>query len=467
MHRTPHSTPNILLITADQLRYDCVGASARYPVRTPHIDRLADEGMWFTDAFTHIPLCCPARQSLINGRRPESFGALWNFNIALRIPALSPDEYAWPRELAKRGYRSAFVGKWGVHPEHTPMSYGYERYIGEKDYARFVKERYPDVRYTNGFFGETNPVPVHDARTHWLARQAIDMMREFSGQRAPWHIALHFPEPHPPCRPSGAFAGMYDPASVPEWDSFRETFRDKPYIQRQQLYNWKIQDFTWQDWAPVVARYYGMISQIDDAIGLVLEALEQCGAADHTIVVLTADHGDLCGGHRMMDKHYVMYDDVVKVPLVVRWPGVVAAGQRCDRFVHPLLDIPPTILEVLGLDVPEFFHGRSLMPLWRGEEASEWRQAAVATYNGQQFGLYTQRMIRTREWKYVWNTTDVDELYNLREDPAELNNRIRDPQCKDVLKALRAELYEQLARDGDGLVLNEWMRDQLLLGLKI
>jgi arylsulfatase A-like enzyme len=169
----------------------------------------------------------------------------------------------------------------------------------------------------------------------------------------------------------------------------------------------------------------------------------------------------------MMDKHYVMYDDVVKVPLVVRWPGVVAAGQRCDRFVHPLLDIPPTILEVLGLDVPEFFHGRSLMPLWRGEEASEWRQAAVATYNGQQFGLYTQRMIRTREWKYVWNTTDVDELYNLREDPAELNNRIRDPQCKDVLKALRAELYEQLARDGDGLVLNEWMRDQLLLGLKI
>lgn len=459
--------PNLLLITADQLRYDCLGFSARYPVRTPCIDQLAAEGMRFTEAYTHIPLCSPARQSLMNGRRPESFGGLWNYNNGLKISALSPHEYAWPRELAARGYRSAFFGKWGVHPEHDPTAYGYAEYTGEEQYVQFQKEHYPDVRFTNGYFGEENPIPLEHAGTHWFAERAIEAIERFTREKAPWHIALHFPEPHLPCRPSGRFARMYDPAEIPEWDSFRETFRNKPYIQKQQLYNWQVQDYTWHDWAPVVARYYGVISQLDDAIALVLQALEQSGAADDTIVVLTADHGDLCGAHRMMDKHYVLYDDVVKVPLIVKWPGAVAPGQVCDRFVHPLLDLPPTILDIGGIGAPEFFHGKSLLPLLRGEAAPDWREAAVSTYNGQQFGLYTQRMIRTREWKYIWNTTDVDELYHLREDPAELNNLIYEPEVAEVVKRLRTELYARLSQEGDGLVANRWMRDQLLLGHKI
>lgn len=464
------SPPNVLLITADQLRCDCLGYSGKYPVRTPNLDRLASQSAVFTGAYSHIPVCGPARQSLLNGRRAEAFGALWNYNGALPVRSLRPDDYAWPRTLADNGYASAFLGKWGVHPTEDATAFGYDTYVGEAEYARFVKSLYPDTIYTNGFFGEPNPVPVEHSQTHWLADRAEATLERLESAGKPWHMALHFPEPHLPCRPSGRFATTYDPADVPEWDGFRETFAGKPYIQRQQLYNWGVENYTWADWAPVVARYYGIISQMDEAVGRVLQALDRSGAADRTIVIFTADHGDMCGSHRMMDKHYILYDDVVHVPLLIRYPELVPEGRTCDRLVYNFLDLPPTLLELLGLQAhdPGHFHGRSLVPLLDGRAGSApWRDAVVATYNGQQFGLYTQRMIRTGEWKYIWNTTDTDELYDLAADPAELVNRIGDPDLAGRAAELRRRLYEQLRADGDALVANEWTRRQLLDGAKL
>ncbi|MEF3303858.1 sulfatase-like hydrolase/transferase [Paenibacillus sp. GYB003] len=464
------SAPNLLLITADQLRYDCVGSSGRYPVRTPNLDRLASEGAVFANAFSHIPVCGPARQSLLAGRRAETFGALWNYSGALPVATLQPSDYSWTRTLRDCGYASAFLGKWGVHPTCGPTAFGYDEAVAEDEYGRFAKRLYPDATYTNGYFGEPNPIPVEHSRTHWLAERASETMEKLHRSGKRWHMALHFPEPHLPCRPSGRFADMYDPADIPEWSGFRETFAGKPYIQRQQLYNWGVEHYEWKDWAPVVARYYGIVSQLDEAIGLVLRKLEEIGAANDTLVVFTADHGDMCGSHRMMDKHYILYDDVVHVPFIVRWPGRVRAGSTCNRFVYNFLDLAPTLLELLGVPAPDSvrLHGRSLAPIWTGDgEVPDWRHAVVASYNGQQFGLYTQRMIRTSAWKYVWNTTDVDELYDLRRDPAELDNRIRDPQHAALVASLRRQLYETLLADGDALVRNEWVRRQLLHGAKL
>lgn len=466
--------PNILLITADQLRYDCIGSSGKYPVRTPHLDRLAAQGTVFDSAYSHIPVCGPARQSLLNGRRAETFGALWNFSGALPIASLEPVHYSWARTLSEHGYASAFLGKWGVHPTLDPTAFGYDAYIGEADYGRFAKSLYPHVTYTNGFFGEANPIPLEHSRTHWLAARAVETMERLQASGSPWHMALHFPEPHLPCRPSGRFAAMYDPERIPEWDGFRETFAGKPYMQRQQLYNWGIEHYAWADWAPVAARYYGVISQMDEAVGLVLDALDRLGATDDTLVVFTADHGDMCGSHRMMDKHYVLYDDVVHVPLLIRYPGVAEPGTTCSRFVYSFLDLPPTLLELLSLRLPEAgqLHGRSLLPLLSGAvdraaDSAEWREEVVASYNGQQFGLYTQRMIRTAEWKYIWNLTDTDELYDLAADPAELVNRIGDPRHAALVAKLRRRLYDTLKADGDAIVANEWTERQLLQGRKL
>lgn len=459
--------PNILMITVDQQRYDCIGFSKSYPVKTPNLDQLASEGTWFSNAYAHLPVCGPARQSFMNGRRPEAIGCLWNFNNGLKVPALEPSEYAWPRELKKREFRSAYIGKWGVHPEHSPIMYGYDHYVDERDYEPFQKEHYPEVHFVNSYFGENNPIPVEDSKTHWTAKKATDLIEEFSKTSEPWHIRVNFSEPHLPCRPSKPFSDMYSPDEIPMWDNFNESFENKPYIQKQQLYSWGIENYTWDDWAPIVARYYGIISQLDDAIGKILSTLDQMAISEDTIVIYTSDHGDLCGAHRMMDKHYVLYEDVIKVPLIIRWKKGIQGNSFCSRFVYNFLDLPPTILEWLKMDIPDFFQGRSLVALLDGKDVTDWRNYLVSTYNGQQFGLYTQRMIRNKQWKYIWNTTDVDELYDLVEDPSELVNRIYDDGNSLIVKELREALYWQLNHDQDGLVDNEWMRLQLLGGRKL
>ena len=459
--------PNILIIVADQQRYDCIGYSNAYPVQTPNIDRLAREGVWCTNAHTPIPVCSPARQAFLNGKRPETFGALWNQGGTLKTCNLSPEDYSWVKELKDIGYQNAFIGKWDVNPIFGPLDYGFDHFTPLNDYWEYREKHYPSLKYEEGWMGEIDKIPYRENVSHWLAYKAIDYMEEYSDNDKPWHIRLDFPGPHLPCRPSKEFAKLYNSNDIPPWPSFEEDFKNKPYIQKQQLYSWNIEDLTWQDWKETVALYYATISEIDNAIGKILDKLDKLNQADNTLIIYTADHGDMCGSHRMIDKHYVLYDDVVRVPLVIRWPSIVPPNKVIDEYIYQFLDIPPTILEALGEALPDFFVGRSLLPLLKGRDVKKWRKEAVTTYNGQQFGLYTQRMIRNETWKYIWNTTDIDELYNLQEDPYELNNLIGNEEYKPIVNCLRKRLYEVLMEEGDGLVKSSWIKRQLLNNKKL
>lgn len=458
--------PNVLFILSDQHRYDCVGYSRDYPVKTPNLDRLAAEGAAFANAFTPIPLCCPARQSLLHGKRPESFESFWNADL---VPnrELAPTEYTWPRQLKEDGYRNGYVGKWHVNRDHSPLDYGFDDYVGEQQYREYRAAKYPDAKFTNGFFGEIDPVELEDTRTHWLADKAVRLIETYAASGQPWHLRLDFPEPHLPCQPHASFLARYESEQIPVWRSFSDSFEGKPYIQKQQLLNWGLEHYGWSEWEPIVRRYYAIITQMDAAIGIVLEKLKLLGLERDTIVVYTADHGDMCGGHRMIDKHYILYDDVVKVPLIVKYPARIPAGALIDKFVYNLLDLPPTLLEYAELVPQPFFHGRSLVPLLRGDRSDDWRTEVVSTYNGQQFGLYNQRMIRDERWKYVWNLTDVDELYDLRADPDELRNVIGDDRHGDVLAELRGKLYEVLKGHQDPFLKFDWMKRQLTEGRKL
>lgn len=463
------ANPNILMIVCDQLRYDSVGFSGMNPVKTPNIDKLASQGVWFEKAFTSIPTCCPARQSMLAGKRAESFGAHWNYDNTICIPSLMPTQPTWSKAVKEAGYNTGYYGKWHVNPDYDPTYFGYDDFYSEYTYFDMRRDEYQDYPYPRSkMLCGVDPIPLELSKTHYVANKAIAAMENFAKQPEPWHVRIDFSDPHLPCYVCKEFYDLYDAKEIPEWPSFKDKFENKPYIQRQNIVSWGLENATWEDWAEYVACYYGVISQIDDAVGKVMAALEATGQADNTIVIFTADHGDMAGSHRMMDKHYILYDDVVRVPLIVRWPGK-AEGVRYDGFISNCLDMAPTMLDIVNTPEDKRFDmdGISFFPLITEGAMPEKRTDIVTSYNGQQFGLYTQRMLRNDHYKYVWNMTDTDEFYDMVNDPWEMNNLIAEPSVQGEIAAMRKRLYEILLKEDEKLVRPGWIARQLLAGHKL
>ena len=453
---------NVLMIMSDQHRADCVGYVNKYPVKTPNLDKLATEGLWFSNAFTTIPTCCPARQSMLTGKTAENIGGLWNYDITLPITSLPPENDTWTKELKSAGFSLGYIGKWHVNPYHNPLEYGFDYYYGIEDYEKYFKSITLNKSYVGGWQGEEDIVSLDNSRTHIFAQKTIELIKEFNSSRKPWHIRLDFPEPHLPCRPAEPFYSMYSPKDIPKWHNFEDNYKNKPYIQKKQLKNWGVSNYTWKDWAPIVKNYYGSISQCDDAIGKVLDAVEELGIIENTIIIYTSDHGDMGGAHRMVDKHYVMYDDVIQVPLIVRMPKKKNMSNRCDYFIPHTIDLPPTIMEALKLPLPDYFQGRSFLSILNNKPIKEFRENVVASYNGAQFGLFCQRMIRTKNWKYIWNLTDIDELYFLEKDPSELENLTDEKEYQEIQAKLKHDLYQYLIHHKDDILKQSWLTHQLI-----
>lgn len=455
--------PNLLLIHSDQHRFDCVGANGHQRVQTPNLDRLAAEGLNFTHAFCPVPLCVPARNSLLHGQWPTTHLAIANWDTEAPRPARGGLP-SYSQALRDAGYRLGYVGKWHLHEQLDARAYGFHDYVPEEEYDAWrAAEGLPPRPRHNGWFGELDPhIGPEASRLAWGADQAIRLLEEYGAHGTPFFVRWDPSEPHLPNVVPEPFHSRYPPATIPPWPSFPDPLTGKPYIQAQQRRTWRVDGWGWREWSPIVSRYLGEISLLDAQVGRLLATLDRLGLARDTLVIYTTDHGDLCGGHGMIDKHFIMYDDVVRVPLLMRWPGAIQPGSRCEAFVSHSIDLAATFCEVAGVPVPATFQGRSLVPLLDGADDS--RADIFTTYHGNQFGLYGQRMVRDRRWKYVWNATAEDELYDLGSDPAELRNLAIDARYADELRRLRRRLVAWMEETGDRL-LNEWTRAQLLLGL--
>ena len=462
--------PNLVLIMLDQLRADCLGTYGSAICRSPRLDAIASQGMRFDRAYTPSSICSPARASLFTGKYAHRHGMLNNIHGPDAIATeLRPGEITFPALLRDAGYRTAYVGKWHVGLKNGPEAAGFTD-VGatdvhlEQDLAAYRRRHgldpegpvfsvdlstsYPPLspradRPYLPFF----PVmgreryPLDGTPQGYFLASALTLLREIARDEHPFFCVLSFIGPHWPHILPEPYWSMYDPKAIPSWANFEEDFQDKPAGQPASLRHYGVDGWTWQQWAPVVASYFGSVTMHDELVGRFVEALDELGHTEDTLLFITADHGDSTGSHRLFNKGPWMYEEVYRLPLLARWPGVVTAGSHRSEYVSSM-DLMATMLEAAGVAAPAGAgpDSASLVPLLRGEAAPQWRPAFVAEFHGDEFGLFSQRMLHADRYKFVFNPHSLDELYDLHADPHELVNLAADP----TYAALKDDLESRL-----------------------
>lgn len=464
--------PNVLLLLEDQLRYDVVDREELY--RTPTLDALRAESVFFRQAYTPAGICSPARGSLFTGLYPHAHGLLNNIHGTDAIRRDLPRQHTTVAEsLHQAGYRTGYVSKWHLGMRDGPQDRGFEEWRASDDYlaedelfrpywSKF-SERTPDAVFTRYATGPSNrfprvpfplyafdPVPEEIVPARAVLDEASAIMDAYGRGRKPFFLVVSFLEPHWPNVLPEAYASMYDPASIPPWPNFDDPFHDKPRTNVAGMRHFGVEDFAWEDWQPVVARYLGAVSFLDEIIGRFLRRLAEIGLADETVVIVSTDHGDMTGSHRQFNKGPLMYEEVYHVPLVIRGPGF-PPGTTSDALTSHV-DLMPTLLDLCGVP-PIESHGRSLLSLVRREETS-WRDSLMREFHGDEFGLYSQRMLRKERYKLVYNPNDVSELYDLAADPFELRNLALAPEHQELRRALEGDLFQAMLESEDPL--REW-----------
>lgn len=461
--------PNILLITTDQQNAETLGCAGNPVIQTPNLDGLAREGAFFSQAFTSFPLCTPARTSIFTGQYAKHHGVAHNVNMGDTPgpPGLSPERQAFPELLAAAGYHTSFFGKlharqeggknFGLHLARLVEGKG--QFVGsphvQDEYRRCLAARGypPDIWKTwelphykqHGYV--TSPLPERDYIDTFVADLAL---QHLDSAREPFFSWVSFCNPHTPLDPPRPYDAMYDPSAIPprhrrrgeleekrrRWvDQLARTVPAFPLGQADPSLPGGVENaysrFPEDKTRRMVAAYYGEVSQLDAQVGRILRLLESRGLYENTLIIFTSDHGDQCGHNWAFYKSDALYDPIIRVPLIVRWPGLGAPGQSLGELVS-LVDLMPTVLEAAGLPAPADLDGRSLRPLIAGEPAA-WRQELLVESTG-------GKALVTPEWKLIsWND-GAEELYDRINDPHDLHSLAGEAPLEQTQAALRRGL---------------------------
>ncbi len=445
--------PNILFILTDDQAAWAVGASGNADAHTPNIDRLYREGAVLTNAFVTTPVCSPSRAGLLAGRYGTEVGITdWinprggEFQRKEDTLGLDPESPTWVRRLRGAGYQTALVGKWhlGTLDRFHPSHFGYERFAGFRAGGASLEN--PELEVD----GVTKTVP--GLTVDILTDYAIDFLRERDADK-PFLLSLHYRSPHAPWLPGAPedlapYANK--PIAIPDPD---------------------FSDLDTQKVEHDMREYLSSVTGVDRNLGRVLAALDELGLAANTAVIFTSDHGYNVGHHGLLHKgnggwmtnatrdipfndprkvRPNMFDTSLRVPCVVRWPGVVRPGAKVERVVTNL-DWYQTILAIAGLprETDQRVHGRNFLPLLRGERA-RWDDTFYGEYSIHHYTQADLRMLRTPRWKLVRDLHNPgrDELYHLATDPNESHNLIDDAKSAKQLKRLDRELKDRMRTIG-------------------
>lgn len=488
------SRKNVLFIMCDQLRYDYLGCTGHPTIRTPNIDALAARGVIFGQTYCQSPICGPSRMSTYTGRYASSHGALSNF-APLRLGERNIDDHLNPL-----GVRTTLVGKTHVIPDRAGLSRlgidldsevgrrhaqagfeAYERDDGvhpdgmvkpELAYNAYLRSQGydedpnpwhwaansvdtgQDVR--SGFFNDQVHLPARVADEHsetpYMTRRAMDFLSEDDGE-TPWLLHLSYIKPHWPYVAPAPYHEMYSDADVIPAVRSEAELADTNPLARHFMQRVAGRTFSREGAREkIIKAYMGLITQIDDQLGLLFDFMDKRGLMDETMIVFTSDHGDYLGDHWMGDKDY-FHAPSVRIPLIIADPHASADATRgtVDDALVESIDLLPTFVDYFGGTVQRnILEGRSLMPRLRGEDLA-WRDQAISEYDYscQVFRPETGRlpldcrsyMVATREWKFIHAPGFPPALFDLVNDPQELTDLGQSPDHEDI----RREMFTRLA----------------------
>ena len=475
MPPTTPDRPNIVLIMTDQLRADFTRAEG-FPFDTmPFLDALGTRGVRFLRAYVPMAACVPSRCSIFTGRYPKATRVRQNSAAANLV---APTDLV--RVLRDRGYAIKLAGKNHSHlPPEAFDSASFYFHTGGIDGEKSADERRMDAwleELDHGVHPEPTPFPVEAQPAVRIVRDAIATLDD--GDPRPFFLWVSFPEPHNPYQVPEPYFGLFPEAAFPERIAGPEAAEAKGgawwWLRRMIEDKRTGYDGRWRRYR---ANYCGMLRLIDDQIRRLVGALEERGLLDTTLLVFVADHGDYVGDYGLQRKGVGLPECLVRVPLIVAGPGLAPQAAPRDDFVS-LVDLMPTLCDMLGAEVPYGVQGRSLWPMLTGREypTEEFRSVyAEAGFGGlpyaegdapplhfprhgpsfDELNSYTQsgntKMVRMGRWKLLYDVLGRGELYDLERDPAELDNRFDDPSLVKVRLALVEELLAWTIRTEDDL----------------
>ena len=428
------SQPNLLIIHTDQLSAWALGCYGGTVVETPNVDRLATEGVRLTNFFTNSAVCTPSRGCFLTGRYPHCHGAYRN-NIAL-----DRDEITFARVLKDRGYATGYSGKWHLDGTPRPGWVHPDRSMGFED-ARFMFNRGHWKKIEDGVMDPMQPT-VHpynvigDEQTYtsdWLTQKTLNFLKKHQGE--PFCYMLSLPDPHSPVHVRRPYDEMFDPEDMPLPPTFNsESSLDWAVAARSRSGFGPHNDRRRQRLQRFLALYFGEVRLIDDCVGRIIEQLEQQGILDNTIVVFTSDHGEYAGEHGLSGKNE-LYETAYRVPLVMRWPEGIRAGQAVDKVISTV-DFQPTMLNLMGYDPCGREQGRDASGLLRGEDVAWSNRAHVHHSQHTRAGIFTDKY----ELAYVRDGDHV--LFDRIRDPEQRNNLYDVPDHQTVVQSLTERIIQ-------------------------
>lgn len=469
--------PNILWICTDQQRFDTLGCYGNRFVRTPNVDRLAQNGVLFERCYSQSPVCTPSRSSFLTGRYPRTTRCRQNGQ------SIPPDEVLVTRLLAEAGYTCGLSGKLHIsacHPQACPTT---ERRIDD-GYAEFHWSHHPapdwptneyihwlrekGVRYEHSPFRGSRYVqvgmPAEHHQTTWCAQKAIHFIETNASFDRPWLFSVNFFDPHhgfdPPADYLERYLDRLDDIPLPNYTPGE--LDNKPIFQQIDhlgAYNkpgvYPASEMTDEDHRLIRAAYWAMVDLIDEQLGRMLTALKAAGQLDNTIVIFMSDHGEMLGDHGLYLKGPHFYEPAVRVPLIISWPGVIGPDRRSGALVE-LVDLAPTLLDAVGLARHPGMQGRSLWPMLTGQTDlnCHWEDVYCEYYNANfsHSPAAYATMVRTDRYKLVAvHGLDAGELYDLEQDPNETHNRWDDAEYQPVKLAMLKRLCDRMAWTADPL----------------